>query len=89
MEYGYPNLKFAADKRRRFELLLAAGWLDFSSGAWDRGRNARKAQCGRCEAVVPAGLGNAYNEFLSDGYRTVTRYLCPNCEADYAGNRRC
>ena len=88
MNYGYPNLTFVKDKRRRFELLDAGGWLDFSSGAWDRDRNVRRAKCGRCTVPVAAGQGKAYNEFLSDGYRTVTRYLCPDCEADFAASRR-
>ncbi len=88
MNYQYPNLSLITDKRKRFELLDKGGWLDFSSGAWDRDRNVRRAKCGRCTCAVPAGLGRAYNEFLSDGYRTVTRYLCPNCEAGFAAGRR-
>ena len=88
MNYHYPNLAFVKEKRKRFELLDKGGWLDFASGAWGRDRNVRRAKCGRCTAAVPAGLGHAYNEFLSDGYRTVTRYLCPDCEADCAASRR-
>ena len=87
MNYGYPNLTFVKDKRKRFELLDAGGWLDFSSGAWDRDRNVRRAN-GRCTVPVAAGQGRAYNEFLSDGYRTVTRYLCLECETEYAATRR-
>ena len=88
MNYNYPNLTFVKDRRKRFELLDAGGWLDFSSGAWDRGRNVRRAKCGRSTTPIAAGQGSACNEFLSDGYRTVTRYLCPRCEAGYAATRR-
>ena len=34
------------------------------------------------------GKGHAYSEILSDGYRTVTRYLCVNCEIDYGSQHR-
>ena len=88
MKYDDPNLTFVKDNRKRFELLDAGGWLDFSSGAWDRDRNVRRAKCGRCTSPVAAGQGRAYNEFLSDGYRVVTRYLCPDCEARYAADHR-
>ncbi len=89
MNYDFPNLTFVKDKRRRFELLDAGGWLDFASGAWDRGRNVRRAQCGRCTVPVAAGQGSVCNEFLSDGYRVVTRCLCPRCEARFAADPRC
>ena len=88
MNYDDPNLTFVKDKRQRFELLGAGGWLDFSSGAWDRDRNVRRVKCGRCTVPVAAGQGSACNEFLSDGYRTVTRYLCPRCETGYGAMRR-
>ena len=88
MNYRYPNLAFVKDKRKRFEPLDAGGWLDFISGAWDRDRNVRRAKCGCCTVPVAAGQGRACNEFLSDGYCVVTRYLCPECEADFAADRR-
>ena len=55
MNYDDPNLTFVKDKRKRFELLDAGGWLDFASGAWDRDRNVRRAKCGRCTVPVAAG----------------------------------
>ncbi len=58
------------------------------SGTWDRDRNVRRAKCGRCTTPIAAGQGRACNEFLSDGYRTVTRCLCPGCETGYAATRR-
>ena len=88
MDCNYPNIKLISDKRERFARLIEGGWLDFASGAWDRDRNARAAKCGRCETPIPKGTGLAYNEILSDGYRTVTRYLCVNCEIDYGSHHR-
>ena len=59
MECGVPDLAFVKDKRMRFELLDAGGWLDFAGGAWGRGRNRRRARCGRGAAPVAAGQGRA------------------------------
>jgi len=85
---NYPRIKQITDKRERFSRLHRGGWLDFGSGAWDRDRNEHPANCGRCSSAVPVRTGHAYNEILSDGCSTVTRYLCPNCETDYGGQHR-
>ncbi len=83
MHPNYPAIKQIADKRERFARLDSGGWLDFSSGTWNHDRNEHPAKCGRCGSAVPKRTGCAYNEILSDGCRTVTRFLCPNCETDY------
>lgn len=83
-DFRYPNLRFVRDRKRRFDLLNAGHWLDFTSGAWRHPNNVRRAKCGRCERTLEAGQGDAYNEFMSDGYRTVTRYICAECKAAHA-----
>ena len=70
------------DRKIRFDALLRAGYIDLDSGAWKFSKNCRRAKCGRCEVSLSAGEGTAYNEFMSDGYRATTKYLCANCPED-------
>lgn len=62
-----------------FDRLLAAGRLDFDSGAWDHESNLRFAHCGRCGQKIWPGEGKPYNEFMTDHFRATTRYLCSEC----------
>lgn len=67
------------NKVTRFNRLDAQGRIDLSSGAWNYDHNVRRAHCGRCGAVIEVHEGKAYNEFMRDGYRATTRYICSFC----------
>lgn len=69
----------------RFERLLREHRIDLDSGAWNHDANIRVAQCGRCGQYVGPGDGRAYNEFMTDGYRASTRYLCGDCSLVLGG----
>lgn len=64
-----------------FDHLDRLGRIDLTSGAWKFDHNVRRARCGRCWRLIPAGEGRPYNEFMSDMYRASTRYLCRLCSA--------
>ena len=78
MHAAFPNVTYLP-RPERFERLLTAHYLDLSSGAWKYPTNQRVATCGRCGGVLPKATGVPYNEFLSDGYRATTKYLCGPC----------
>lgn len=63
------------DRMERFDALEEAGWLDLEWG----GCNQRSCHCGRCDKPLSKGEGQGYNEFMTDGYRFTTKYLCVDC----------
>lgn len=74
-----PDARLEAAAVARFQRKDAQGLIDRDSGAWDFDANQRRVLCGRCGALVPKGDGTPYNEFMTDGYRASTHYLCRSC----------
>ena len=66
---------------KSFDTLQARGFIDMDSGAWDFDTNRRRARCGRCHRQIEKGKGQPYNQFMADGYRATTKYLCGGCVA--------
>ena len=75
----FPNIRHLP-RDQKFDQLRERGYIDLNSGAWDFAANVRAAKCGRCGTPLMKGQGAAYNEFMSDGYRATTKYLCCGCD---------
>ena len=61
-----------------FRKMCDAGMADFTPRA-DQPHNVRAARCRVCCAVLVAGQGHGYDEYMTDGYRFSRRYVCGAC----------
>lgn len=71
--------KAGAMSARAFCALRDDGYCDFTPRL-DRPHNSRNARCRVCRVHLAPGKGLGYDEYMSDGYRFVRRYVCESCE---------
>lgn len=62
----------------RFAQMRAAALADFTQRG-DDPKNKRTVRCRVCGAVCGPRSAHGYDEYMTDGYRFVRRYVCGGC----------